>query len=384
MAYGVKPAGIWVSGSSTWAKPRSTCSTTTSIQENLVGVDYLRADGGRDQPRRAGAWPTVTEAPHAGEHGYKHHRRHHALAQPAGPASSTGRHCRSAGTTREMFCLMEGRHVHPSTLYPGGVGTVATQPVVHRLHHPADAVRRVHEEGRADARRPVRLLLRGAAGYEEGRPRRVAARLLGQRSTTRRYCDFTYRKMNEWGKAMFVTPGIVVDGEAGHPMSLVDINLGIRILLGSSYYDDWDGQGDVRQTKTRSATRSTGATRGTSTPSRGPQKRDFGRQVQLGHVPPLVRTARTTWRWTPAAGPSPGCGPPRSAGLVDIGGYVKARPGHSVQDLFTQDDADARGPVSFEWKIPKWSNTLERDRARSVFSGVCRRVRPVFRRDGRW
>ena len=21
--------------------------------------------------------------------------------------------------TREMFCLMEGRHVHPSTLYPG-------------------------------------------------------------------------------------------------------------------------------------------------------------------------------------------------------------------------------------------------------------------------
>ncbi len=28
--------------------------------------------------------------------------------------------------SREMFCLMEGRHVHPSTLYPGGVGTAAT------------------------------------------------------------------------------------------------------------------------------------------------------------------------------------------------------------------------------------------------------------------
>jgi hydrogenase large subunit len=28
--------------------------------------------------------------------------------------------------TREMFCLMEGHHVHPSTLYPGGVGTVPT------------------------------------------------------------------------------------------------------------------------------------------------------------------------------------------------------------------------------------------------------------------
>ncbi len=29
-------------------------------------------------------------------------------------------------STREMFCLMEGRHVHPSTLYPGGVGTTPT------------------------------------------------------------------------------------------------------------------------------------------------------------------------------------------------------------------------------------------------------------------
>jgi hypothetical protein len=31
--------------------------------------------------------------------------------------------------TREMFCLMEGRHVHPSTLYPGGIGTAATVQV---------------------------------------------------------------------------------------------------------------------------------------------------------------------------------------------------------------------------------------------------------------
>ena len=29
--------------------------------------------------------------------------------------------------TREQFCLMEGRHVHPSTLYPGGVGTETSQ-----------------------------------------------------------------------------------------------------------------------------------------------------------------------------------------------------------------------------------------------------------------
>ena len=47
--------------------------------------------------------------------------------------------------------------------------------------------------------------------------------------------------MESWGNAMFVTPGVVVDGKlVTH--SLVDINLGIRILLGSSYYDDWTDQ----------------------------------------------------------------------------------------------------------------------------------------------
>ena len=47
--------------------------------------------------------------------------------------------------------------------------------------------------------------------------------------------------MEDWGRKMFVSPGVVVDGKlVTH--SLVDINLGIRILLGSSYYDDWTDQ----------------------------------------------------------------------------------------------------------------------------------------------
>ena len=51
---------------------------------------------------------------------------------------------------------------------------------VHRLPDPADALRGVHEAGRADARRPVRLLLRGAARLRGGRQAAGAARLLGQ------------------------------------------------------------------------------------------------------------------------------------------------------------------------------------------------------------
>ena len=51
--------------------------------------------------------------------------------------------------------------------------------------------------------------------------------------------------MTDWGRAMFVTPGVVVDGELV-TTDLVDINLGIRILLGSSYYEDWAERGDLR------------------------------------------------------------------------------------------------------------------------------------------
>ena len=45
--------------------------------------------------------------------------------------------------------------------------------------------------------------------------------------------------MGDWGREMFVTPGVVVDGKLV-TNDLIDINLGIRILLGSSYYDDWE------------------------------------------------------------------------------------------------------------------------------------------------
>ena len=51
-------------------------------------------------------------------------------------------------------------------------------------------------------------------------------------------CDYTYEEMTDWGRAMYVTPGVVVDGQLV-TTDLVDINLNIRILLGSSYYDDW-------------------------------------------------------------------------------------------------------------------------------------------------
>ena len=55
------------------------------------------------------------------------------------------------------------------------------------------------------------------------------------------------------------------------------------------------------------------------------------------------------------------------AGLVDIG-YIKAT-GTSVQ--INLPKTALKGPVSFEWNIPQWSNTLERNRARTYFQAYA-------------
>jgi hydrogenase large subunit len=37
----------------------------------------------------------------------------------------------------------------------------------------------------------------------------------------------------------------------------------------------------------------------------------------------------------------------------------------------TKQPIPTKGPVSFEWKIPRWSNTIERDRARTYFQAYA-------------
>ena len=142
--------------------------------------------------------------------------------------------------TREMFCLMEGRHVHPSTLYPGGVGTMATVQLftdyLTRLMRYVEFLKRVvpmHDD-------LFDFFYQALPGYEQVGQRRVLLGCWGSFQDPET-CNFRYRDMTDWGRKMFVTPGVVVDGKLV-TTDLVQINLGIRILLGHSYYDDWEDQ----------------------------------------------------------------------------------------------------------------------------------------------
>src|SRR5207253_458155 len=185
-----------------------------------------------------GVWERAetTPAPHADIH---HYRTIGEIMRSLNPF--TGEFYREAlqmsRLTREMFCLMEGRHVHPSTLYPGGVGTVATVQVftdyLVRLMKYVEFMKKVvplHDD-------LFDFMYEALPGYEEVGRRRILLGCWGAFNNPD-VVDYNYRSMEESGKAMYVTPGVVVDGElVTH--NLVDINLGIRILLGSSYYEDW-------------------------------------------------------------------------------------------------------------------------------------------------
>ena len=159
---------------------------------------------------------------------------------------------------------MEGRHVHPSTLYPGGIGTTATIQLMTdyltRLMRYVEFMKKVvpmHDD-------LFDFFYEALPGYEKVGLRRTLLGCWGRSRIPR--CNFSYRDMERWGRRMFVTPGIVVDGNLV-TTSLVDINLGIRILLGHSTMRT----GPIRRCSSRPirwATRWIAGIRGTSTPTR--------------------------------------------------------------------------------------------------------------------
>ena len=237
MAYGVRPPhlGEWIVN---LGEAAEYMFDHNIFQENLVGVDFCERMVRETNP---GVWEKAakTEAAHASAHGY---RTIGDIMKSLNPLE--GEFYREAlqmsRMTREMFCLMEGRHVHPSTLYPGGVGTVATIQLftdyLTRLMRYVEFMKRVvpmHDD-------LFDFFYEAMPGYEKVGERRVLLGCWGSLQDPE-YCNFNYRDMTDWGRKMFVTPGVVVDGKL-LTTDLVKINLGIRILLGHSYYDNWEGK----------------------------------------------------------------------------------------------------------------------------------------------
>jgi len=365
MAYGIKPPplGEWIVN---LGEAAEYMFDHNIFQDNLVGVDFCELMVKETNP---GVWEKAlkTEAPHAKEHGY---RTIADIMRSLNPFE--GEFYREtlqvSRMTREMFCLMEGRHVHPSTLYPGGVGTVPSIQIftdyLVRLMKYIEFMKKVvplHDD-------LFDFFYEALPGYEHVGERRVLLGCWGSFQDPN-VCDYDYRTMNAWGNAMFVTPGVVVDGKLV-TTNLVDINLGIRILLGSSYYQDWENEETfVTHDPLGNPVDKRHPWNQTTIPK--PQKRDFDGNYTWVMSPRWYdkRTGDHLALDT-GGGPIARLWATALAGLVDIG-YIKAT-GNSV--LIRLPKTAMKPEVEFEWKIPKWSNALERDRARTYFQAYAAMV----------
>lgn len=360
MAFGIKPPalGEWIIN---LGEAAEYMFDHNIFQDNLVGVDFCEQMVKETNPS---VWEKAkkTEAPHAHIHGYRTIADIMTALNPF-----TGAFYREtlqvSRYTREMFCLMEGRHVHPSTLYPGGVGTVPTVQLftdyLVRLARYAEFMKKcvpLHDD-------LFNFFYEALPGYEQVGYRRTLLGCWGSFNNPD-VCDYTYKNMAEWGRAMYVTPGVVVDGKLV-TTSLVDINLGIRILLGHSYYEDWqNAETFVKKDPLGNPVDKRHPWNQTTIPK--PQKRDFNGAYSWT-MSPRWFDGKDYLALDTGGGPLARFWATALAGLVDIG-YVKAT-GHGVK-IYLPKTA-TMPEVEFEWKIPKWSNAIERDRARTYFQAYA-------------
>jgi hydrogenase large subunit len=358
MAFGVRPPALaeWIVN---LGEAAEYMFDHNIFQDNLVGVDFCEQMVKETNPS-VYAKAEKTEARGAKLHGF---RTIADIMKALNPfvGSFYREALQMSRMTREMFCLMEGRHVHPSTLYPGGVGTVPTIQLftdyLVRLMKYVEFMKKVvplHDD-------LFDFFYEALPGYEEVGRRRVLLACWGSFNNPA-VCDYTYKNMTQWGRAMYVTPGVVVDGKLVST-DLVDINLNIRILLGSSYYDGWEhGEKFVKNDPLGNPVDQNHPWNQTTIPR--PQKRDFGGKYTWVMSPRwLDKRTGDHLALDTGGGPIARLWSTALAGLVDIG-YVKST-GSSVKMYLPK--TTSLPEVEFEWKIPKWSNAIERDRARTYF-----------------
>ncbi len=334
------------------------------FQDNLVGVDFCEQMVKATNP---GVWEkaTNTEAPGTQYHGYK---TVGDIMRALNPFTGEFylQSLQMSRLTREMFCLMEGRHVHPSTLYPGGVGTVPSIQVftdyLVRLMKYIEFMKKavpLHDD-------LFDFFYTALPGYEEVGRRRSAVGLLGLVERARRL-RLHVRADGQMG------PDDARDARRGRRRQIGDqrprstSTWACGYLLGSSFYDDWQDQPTfVSHDPIGNPIDKRHPWNQTTIPR--PQKRNFNKNYTWVMSPRWYDSNTGDYlALDTGGGPIARLWSTALSRLVNVG-YVDATGGSVLINL---PKTATMPEMKLQWKIPQWSNAIERDRARTYFQAYA-------------
>ena len=315
----------------------------------------LRADGQGDESDAAGEGGVDAGA--ALRHPrLQDDRRHHAVAEPVHGRLLPGDAPGGALHARDVLPVRGPAHA-PLDDHAGRGHGRHHAPDLHRLLRAADALHRLHRSARCrcttTSTTSSSRSCRGTTWSATATPTSSA----GATSTTPTTSTTTTRTWPEWGRKRYVTPGVVFKGELVST-DLVEINGMMRILLGSSYFDDWtDEETFVTEDPLGNPVDKRHPWNKVTLPK--PQKRDFADKYSWVASPRMYDARNDTYVASDTGG-----GPfarqwvTAKAGLVDFG-YAKAT-GHSLQMVLPRTAQPAGDGAGVE--DPR---EVERDRARS-------------------
>lgn len=250
---------------------------------------------------------------------------------------------------REAYVLIGGKYPHPQSVVPGGVAVTIDISVMNELYLRLQKFFDYSKKVVGIWDDVFDFFLESNPEYQKSgiRPATMADTGVWDRPDV---YDATYKNINEWGKARWATPGILVDGEVV-TTDLQKLNVGMEEFVTHSYYEEWNGH--------RFSVDPAGIPLSPNHPWNKETKPKPGKQSWRDRY--SWDTCPTWDRMPMEAGAYARLYLTAKAQELPKSKFLRAT-GHSLQI----DVPKAEMPGStLEWHIPKAWNTFERNRARA-------------------
>ncbi len=263
---------------------------------------------------------------------------------------------------REVAVLMLGKYPHPSTIFPGGLGTEASPDLFNQVLGRIVELLDYAKKAAALWDDLVDFFLEAVPEYRHVGERPANLLCTGMWDDPEAY-DATYARCSEWGERRLATPGAVVGGEL-RDTRLAALNLGVEEFVDHAYYRQWKGD--------RLPADPLGSPLSPYHPWNketlpAPAERSWKERYTWGTAPRWDREAMESGplarQWIAAV-----------AGKLD-NEFLRAVPADPARGtaagLEIELPPGALPARTLQWRVPRRPNALERNRARAYHVAYC-------------